>query len=37
MSLFGSFITYLRLLAYLKENEKRRQNIELAHAPGKGA
>jgi hypothetical protein len=37
MLLFGSFITYLRLLADLRKNEKRRQNIELALAPGKGA
>jgi hypothetical protein len=37
MLLFGSFITYLRLLADLTNNEKRKQNIELALAPDKGA
>jgi hypothetical protein len=37
MLLFGSFITCLEPLADLKNNEKRKQNIELALAAGKGA
>jgi hypothetical protein len=33
----GSFITYLRLLADLRNNEKRKQNMELVLTLDKGA
>ena len=35
MSVSGNFIIYSRFIAYLRDDEKRKQNIELALTPGK--